>query len=320
MAKPWALITGAAGFIGSHLVDALLSQGFRVVGIDNLVTGRMENLLHLSQEPDFMFIEADLCKGIQKRENLPRFNWIFHFASPASPPRYLELPLETLRVNALATDLLLQLAYEHQAIFFLASTSEVYGDPEVHPQDETYWGHVNPIGVRSVYDEGKRYAEALTMAWHRTQHLPIRIARIFNTYGPRMDPRDGRVIANFLVQALTQKPLTIYGDGSQTRSFMYIDDLIAGILKLMEVDDPYPFNLGNPQEFTILQLAHKIQELLGTRLVLEYYPLPQDDPRRRLPDISRARNLLSWEPRISLEEGLQKTIAHFRKVLSSLPL
>lgn len=304
-----ALVAGAGGFIGSHLVDALLPRGYRVTGVDNFITGRRENLLHLEGNPDFLLLNQDICEPIKIQE---RFSWIFHLASPASPPRYLEHPLTTLRTNALGTENLLKLAHEHRANFFLASTSEVYGDPEEHPQREDYWGHVNPIGPRSVYDEGKRFAEAITFAWHRKYGLPIRIARIFNTYGPRMDPEDGRVVSNFIVQALKGEPLTIYGDGTQTRSFMYIDDLISGILRLMEVEDPYPVNLGNPQEFTILELARKIEKLLQKKMELRFLPLPQDDPRRRKPDITRARTLLLWEPKVSLDEGLKHTLDYFQ--------
>lgn len=312
MPKPVALVTGAAGFIGSHLTDLLLSRGYRVMGVDNLSTGREENLAHLKHEPDFHLVEHDLCKPLALKE---RFSWIFHFASPASPPRYLERPLETLRVNAVGTDSLLELAYSVGAHFFLASTSEVYGDPLVHPQKEEYWGNVNPVGSRSVYDEGKRYAEALTMAWHRRYGVPVRIVRIFNTYGPRMDPEDGRVVSNFIVHALRHLPLTIYGDGSQTRSFMFITDLLAGIEKLMGVDYPFPLNLGNPREVTIRELAHILESLLGTPLQLTFQPLPEDDPRRRLPDIEKAKKLLGWEPVVPLEEGLKKTIAYFQEVV-----
>jgi len=310
--NPTALVAGAGGFIGSHLVDALLQRGYRVIGVDNFITGSRNHLLHFKDHPNFFFIEQDICEPIQVEE---RFSWIFHLASPASPPRYLEHPLVTLRTNALGTENLLRLAREHNANFFLASSSEVYGDPEVHPQREDYWGHVNPIGPRSVYDEGKRFAEAMTFAWHRKYGLSIRIARIFNTYGPRMDPEDGRVVSNFIVQALKGEPLTIYGDGTQTRSFMYIDDLISGILRLMEVEDPYPVNLGNPQESTILDLARKIEHLLQRKLELRFLPLPQDDPKRRKPDITRAREILSWEPRISLDEGLKRTINYFQTLL-----
>ena len=305
-----ALVTGAAGFIGSHLVDRLLALGYEVVGVDNLLTGRRQNLAHLSENARFAFVEADVI-------TLPHFDgpfdWVFHLASPASPPKYLAHPIETLRVNADGTRLLLELAEKTGAKFFLASTSEVYGDPEEHPQNERYWGNVNPIGPRSVYDEAKRYAEAFATAYHQSRGVPIRIVRIFNTYGPRMDPEDGRVVTNFIGQALRGEPLTIYGDGSQTRSFQYIDDLIDGFVALMGVDHSEPVNLGNPGEFTVAELAHLVLELTGSRSEIVHRPLPKDDPRRRRPDIDKAKRLLGWEPRIPLREGLRRTIAAFER-------
>ena len=306
-----ALVAGAAGFIGSHLVDRLLSLGYEVVGLDNLLTGRKQNLAHLSTNSRFGFIEADVAE-------LPpfegeRFDWVFHLASPASPPRYLAHPIETLRANADGTRLLLELAERSGASFFLASTSEVYGDPEQHPQSETYWGNVNPIGPRSVYDEGKRYAEAFATTYHQSRGVPLRIVRIFNTYGPRMDPADGRVVTNFIGQALRGEPLTIYGDGSQTRSFQYIDDLIDGFIALMGVEHSEPVNLGNPGEFTMIELANLVREIVGSRSEIVHRPLPKDDPRRRRPDIGKAKMLLGWEPRIPLREGLRRTIEAFER-------
>jgi dTDP-glucose 4,6-dehydratase len=305
-----ALVTGAAGFVGSHLVDRLLADGYDVVGVDDLSTGRRENLAHLGGDRRFELIEHDVSKP---RTYPGRFDWIFHFACPASPPKYLARPLETLDVCALGTRELLGLARAQNAGFFLASTSEVYGDPHVHPQPESYWGHVNPIGARSVYDEAKRFAEAYTMASHRAHGAKVRVIRIFNTYGPRMDPSDGRVVTNFVMQALRGEPITIYGDGSQTRSFQYVDDLIEGIARYMKVDDPGPVNLGNPEEFTMIELAEAIQAIVGTKLPLERRPLPADDPRQRKPDISKAKSLLGWAPKCSVREGLARTIEHFRR-------
>lgn len=307
---PRALVAGAAGFVGSHLVDRLLSLGYEVIGLDNLLTGRASNLAHLRNESRFRFVEGDVV-------NLPSFDedfdWVFHLASPASPPKYLAHPIETLRANADGTRLLLELAHEKEARFFLASTSEVYGDPEVHPQSESYWGNVNPIGPRSVYDEAKRYAEAFALAYHRTHGVPIRIIRIFNTYGPRMDPADGRVVTNFIRQALNGLPLTVYGDGSQTRSFQYIDDLIDGMIALMKVEHAEPVNLGNPGEYSMLELASAVREVAGAPAEIVHKPLPQDDPRRRRPDISKAKALLGWEPKVPLREGLQRTVEAFER-------
>jgi dTDP-glucose 4,6-dehydratase len=303
------LLTGAAGFIGSHLTDRLLSEGHQVIGVDNCCTGRLENLAHLKNNPSFRFIRQDASLPLQIEEPL---DWVMHFASPASPPKYLAMPVETLRINSEGTLHLLELAQNKNAKFFLASTSEVYGDPLVHPQPESYWGHVNPIGPRSVYDEAKRYAEALTGAYHRKYGLPIRIIRIFNTYGPRMDPEDGRVVTNFINQALRGKPLTVYGDGGQTRSFQYVDDLIEGICRLMEVEYFEPVNLGNQEEFSMLELAQIIQKATMSTSKIEYAPLPQDDPKQRKPDIARAKKLLNWSPKISAMDGLAKTIQYFQ--------
>lgn len=306
------LLTGAAGFVGSHLAERLLREGHTVIGVDNFLTGRRENLEPLLTYPSFEFLEHDVVDPVPVRGKL---DWILHLASPASPPRYLEKPLETMRVNAEGTRHLLELARATGAIFLLASTSEVYGDPLVHPQPEDYWGNVNPVGVRSVYDEAKRYAEALTMAYHRLFGLPIRICRIFNTYGPRMDPHDGRVVSTFIRQALQGEDLTVHGDGSQTRSFQYVDDLVEGIRRLMDVDYPHPINLGNPEEYTILELARKVLEITGSSSRIRFVEPMEDDPRRRRPDISRARQILQWSPRVPLEEGLRKTVAYFQSVL-----
>jgi len=303
------LLTGAAGFVGSHLAERLLKEGHQVLGVDNFCTGHPRNLERLQAHPGFSFLRADVTRPLEVEGPL---DWVFHFASPASPPRYLKLPIETLLVNAEGTRHLLDLALGKGARFFLASTSEVYGDPLVHPQPEGYWGHVNPIGPRSVYDEAKRYAEALTLAYHRTHELPVRIVRIFNTYGPAMDPDDGRVVSNFITQALRGEALTVYGDGSQTRSFQYVDDLVEGIVRLMGVDYSEPVNLGNPEEFTMLELAELVRELTGSKAGLEFRPLPQDDPKQRRPDIRLARELLGWEPRVPVREGLRRTIAYFK--------
>jgi len=304
------LVTGASGFIGSHLSDRLLSEGHSVIGLDNCLTGRLQNIAHLQDNPSFRFIDWDVTLPFDFQEPL---DWVMHFASPASPPKYLEYPVETLRVNSEGTYHLLELARRKQARFFLASTSEVYGDPLVHPQKEDYLGNVNPIGPRSVYDEAKRYAEAITAAYARKYQLSIRIIRIFNTYGPRMDLEDGRVVTNFINQALKGIPLTIYGDGKQTRSFQYVDDLIEGIFRLMKVEFFEPVNLGNPGEFNMLELATLVQDLMLSSPAIEFQPLPQDDPKQRKPDISRAQELLGWEPRIKLVDGLKKTIGFYKK-------
>ena len=306
------LLTGAAGFIGSHLADRLLAKDHEVIGVDSMITGRPENLVHLEGHPRFRFIEHDVTKPLEIEG---RLDWVMHFASPASPPKYLAEPIKTLRVNAEGTFHLLELARAKGASFFLASTSEVYGDPLVHPQPETYWGNVNPVGPRAVYDEGKRYAEAMATAYHTHYGLPIRIVRIFNTYGPRMDPDDGRVVTNFITQALKGEPLTVYGDGSQTRSFCYIDDLIEGIVRLMGVDYSGPVNLGNPEEYTVLELARLVKELTGSPSEIVFKPLPQDDPKQRRPDITLAKRLLGWEPRVPVREGLERTIAHYASLV-----
>jgi dTDP-glucose 4,6-dehydratase len=306
------LVTGAAGFLGSHLVDRLLADGHDVIGMDNLVTGSPRNLAHLDGHDRFRFVSHNVSTYIAFHGPL---DGVLHFASPASPVDYLELPIQTLKVGSLGTHNALGLALAKGARFMLSSTSEVYGDPIVHPQPESYWGNVNPIGPRGVYDEAKRFAEALTMAYHRVHALDTRIVRIFNTYGPRMRPSDGRVVSNFIVQALRGEPLTIYGDGSQTRSFCYVEDEIDGIVRLFERGDSEPTNIGNPAEFTVRELAEMVAELTGATSRIEYRPLPTDDPRQRCPDIARAKRLLGWEPRVSLKEGLGRTIEHFRKIL-----
>jgi dTDP-glucose 4,6-dehydratase len=307
-----ALITGGAGFIGSHLCDFFLSKGHSVIAMDNLLTGDLRNIGHLFGRKDFQFIRHDVTNFIHVPGPVDA---VLHFASPASPVDYLEFPIPTLKVGALGTHKALGLAKEKKALFLLASTSEVYGDPLVDPQPESYWGNVNPVGPRGVYDEAKRFAEAMTMAYHRYHRMPVRIVRIFNTYGPRMRLNDGRAIPNFASQALRGKPITIYGDGSQTRSFCYIDDLVAGIYKLLHVRWNDPLNIGNPHEMTLIELAKTIQRLTRSQSRVVYRPLPVDDPRVRQPDIRKARKLLHWEPRVSLEQGLRKTIAYFKEAL-----
>jgi len=306
------LVTGAAGFLGSHLCDRLLAQGHRVVGMDNFITGGPTNVAHLRDQRDFQFVLHDVTNFIEVQGPL---DGVLHFASPASPVDYLELPIQTLKVGSLGTHKALGVAKAKRARFLLASTSEVYGDPLVHPQPESYWGHVNPVGPRGVYDEAKRFAEAMTMAYHRFHGLDTRIVRIFNTYGPRMRPNDGRVVSNFIVQALRGEPLTLYGDGSQTRSFCYVDDLIDGIVRLFERGDANPTNIGNPKEFTVRQLAELVLEHTGSRSPMVERPLPEDDPKVRQPDIARARATLGWEPEISLDQGLQRTIEYFRTLI-----
>ena len=308
------LVTGAAGFLGSHLCDRLVAAGHSVVGIDNLVTGASGNLAHLVGTEPFTLLRHDVSRYLDVPGDLDA---VLHFASPASPVDYLKLPIQTLKVGSLGTHNALGLAKAKRARFLLASTSEVYGDPEVHPQTEDYWGHVNPIGPRGVYDEAKRFAEAMTMAYRRAHGVDTRIVRIFNTYGPRMRPRDGRVVSNFIVQALEGRPLTVYGGGNQTRSFCYVDDLIEGILRVFAQGDDQPYNLGNPGEFTVLELAEIVRRLTGSRSEIVHEPLPVDDPRQRCPDIGRARKALGWEPRVPLEEGLGRTISHFREVLAA---
>ena len=312
------LVTGAAGFLGSHLCDRFLSDGHSVVGLDNFVTGHSDNVAHLAKESRFDFIEADISKPIEREDALDgRFDGVLHFASPASPIDYLELPVETLDVGSLGTRNALEIARHDSARFFMASTSEVYGDPLEHPQTEKYWGNVNPIGPRSVYDEAKRFSEALTMAYHRRHALDTRIVRIFNTYGPRMRPRDGRVVTNFIVQALNGEPITIYGDGSQTRSFCYVDDEIEGIFRLFMKGDHMPTNIGNPVEFDMRQLADLVVELTGTTARIVHHPLPENDPKVRKPDITRARTMLGWEPQVPLRDGLERTISYFRGLLGT---
>jgi dTDP-glucose 4,6-dehydratase len=308
------LITGAAGFLGSHLVDRFLADGHDVVGVDNLVTGSTDNIAHLAGNPRFQFIQHDVTNFIFVEGPL---HGVLHFASPASPVDYLELPIQTLKVGSLGSHKALGLAKAKGARFLLASTSEVYGDPQVHPQPESYWGHVNPVGPRGVYDEAKRFAEAMTMAYHRYHGVDTRIVRIFNTYGPRMRARDGRVVSNFVVQALKGDPLTIYGDGGQTRSFCYVSDLVDGIVRLFHSDSSDPTNIGNPNEFTVLQLAEKTIQITGSKSVIERHPLPTDDPKVRQPDITLARKKLGWEPKVQLEEGLKKTIEYFKSRLPS---
>jgi dTDP-glucose 4,6-dehydratase len=302
------LITGGAGFIGSHLCESFLKQGHEVLCMDNYATGANENIAPFLKNPRFRFIDHNVSRYIEVPEPL---DYILHFASPASPVDYLELPIPTLKVGALGTHNTLGLAKSKNAVYLLASTSEVYGDPLVRPQSEEYWGNVNPIGPRGVYDEAKRFAEAMTMAYHRYHGLNTRIVRIFNTYGPRMRMQDGRVVPNFITQALTGEPLTVYGEGEQTRSFQYVDDLVAGIQKLLESNENLPVNIGNPHEMTVLGFARKIIELTGSKSVIMYKPLPQDDPQVRQPDITKARKVLGWEPKVALEQGLARTIEYF---------
>ncbi len=303
------LISGGAGFVASHLTDRLLADGHEVVAIDSFLTGREENIEHLRSNPRYEFTRHDVSIPFTVDGHLDR---VYHMASPASPFDYLGAPIETMMVGSAGTKNLLDIALRHQAGFLLASTSECYGDPLEHPQKETYWGHVNPVGPRSVYDEAKRFAEALTMAYHRTHGLNTHIVRIFNTYGPRMKLNDGRVVPAFLDQALHGKPITIFGDGSQTRSFCYVSDLVEGLVRLMESKEAYPVNLGNPNEITILEFATRIQKLIGSNCAIEHHDLPKDDPKQRRPDISKARQLLNWEPKVPLEEGLKLTIEYFR--------
>ncbi len=309
--KKTAVVTGGAGFIGSHLCKFLLNKGFRVICIDDLVTGTLKNLESIKDD-DFEFINHDITEFIKIDEKV---DCIFHFASPASPLDYIQLPIQTLKVGSLGTHNVLGLAKSKRAVMVLASTSEVYGDPLVHPQTENYWGNVNPIGPRGVYDEAKRFAEALTMAYHRQQGVDTRIARIFNTYGPNMRIRDGRVIPNFITQCLKGEDITAYGTGKQTRSFCYIDDMVEGIFKLSQADFHYPINLGNPTETSILELADIIRNIIGSKSKVVFQPLPQDDPKVRMPDISLAKKILNWEPKVSLEEGLKKTVEWFKKIL-----
>jgi dTDP-glucose 4,6-dehydratase len=302
------LVTGAAGFLGSHLTDRLLGEGHSVLGIDNLSTGDLGNIEHLRSEPRFVFEERDICQPFDPGH----VDAVYNMASPASPPEYLRLALETLRVGSVGTENTLEIAHKYGAAFLHASTSECYGDPLQHPQTESYWGNVNPVGPRSVYDEAKRYAESLTMAYHRYKGVNTHLVRIFNTYGPRLHPSDGRVISNFMMQALRGEPLTVYGDGQQTRSFCFVSDLIAGIVLLSRSEEHLPTNIGNPTEFTILEAAQTILEITGSKSELRFEPLPQDDPTRRKPDITKAKSILNWEPKISLKEGLQLSMDFFK--------
>ena len=313
MANQIILVTGAAGFLGSHLCDALLAEGQTVIGVDNFSTGKAANLEHLSSEPRFRFLSHDITHAFDPG----RVDYVFNFASPASPVDYSRLGVETLRVGSAGTFNTLEIARKYNAGYLHASTSECYGDPEVHPQVETYWGNVNPIGPRSVYDEAKRFSEAAVMAFHRYYGVNTHLVRIFNTYGPRLQANDGRVISNFMIQALQGEPLTIYGDGSQTRSFCFVSDLIDGIVRLSRSDEHLPVNIGNPDEYTILECAKEILAVTGSRSEIVQKPLPPDDPARRRPDITRARTLLGWEPKISLREGLSKSLEYFRSSLVS---
>jgi dTDP-glucose 4,6-dehydratase len=308
-----ALITGGAGFLGSHLSDKLIERGWDVICMDNLVTGAAPNIAHLVSHPKFRFVQHDVTRYINIDDHLDA---VLHFASPASPDDYLKLPIPTLKVGALGTHNTLGLALAKKAKYLLASTSECYGDPEVTPQPETYWGHVNPIGPRGVYDEAKRFAEAMTMAYHRYHKVDTRIVRIFNTYGPRMRLNDGRALPNFLYQALTGKPITVYGSGKQTRSFCYVADLVDGLMKLLDSDEHEPTNIGNPQEITILEFAERIRELTHTKAEIIFKPLPQDDPKQRCPDITKARRVLNWQPKVGLAEGLRFTLEYFQKKIA----
>lgn len=315
MNKLRVIVTGGAGFLGSHLCDALLAEGHSVVAVDNLLTGNTANVEHLRREARFELRQLDICEPF----DCGPADYVFHLASPASPVDYSIHGIPTLRVGSLGTFNALELAKKYGARFFLASTSECYGDPEEHPQKETYWGRVNPIGPRSVYDEAKRFSEAATVAYRRYHRLETRIVRIFNTYGPRMQINDGRVIPNFMKQALRAEELTVYGDGQQTRSFCYVSDEIDGLLRLAWSQEPGPVNIGNPGEFTILECAHKVLRVTGSSSPIKFMPLPPDDPRQRRPDISKARSVLGWEPRIELEEGLKLSLDYFREIVTNKP-
>lgn len=305
-----AVVTGGAGFLGSHLCDAMIARGWEIVCVDNLVTGAEENIRHLAKDSRFRFVRHDVSESLDIEEAVDA---VLHFASPASPDDYLKFPIETLKVGSLGTLHALELARTKSARFLMASTSECYGDPEVSPQPETYWGHVNSVGPRSVYDEAKRFSEALTMAYQRKYGVETRIVRIFNTYGPRMRLNDGRALPNFLYQALSGQPITVYGDGKQTRSFCYVSDLIEGILRLLDSDEVMPVNIGNPHEITIVEFAERVRALTGGKAEITFRPLPQDDPKRRQPDITKARKRLKWEPTVSLEEGLRLTLDYFQR-------
>jgi len=305
-----AVVTGGAGFLGSHLCDRLLAVGWEVLALDNLITGDEDNLGHLGRNPKFRFERKDVTESIRIEGEV---GYVFHLASPASPPDYLRFPVETLKVGSIATMNTLELAEAKGAKFLLASTSECYGDPDVSPQSESYWGRVNPVGPRSVYDEAKRFAEAITMAYHRHHGLDTHIVRIFNTYGPRMRLNDGRALPNFVFQALSGQPLTVYGDGKQTRSFCYVSDLIEGIYRLSQSDEHFPTNIGNPAELTIYEFAERIRSYFPNALPIVHEPLPEDDPKQRRPDITKAQRLLGWEPKVSLEEGLKYTLDYFKE-------
>lgn len=307
------LITGVAGFLGSHLADRFLAEGYGVVGVDNFITGSSGNLAHLERDRRFQLIEHDISTPLSVDEAL---DGVLHFASPASPPDYLDLPIQTLEAGGFGARHTLDLALRHRARYLLASTSEVYGDPQVHPQTEDYWGHVNPVGPRGVYDEAKRYAEAMTMAYHRAHGLDTSIVRIFNTYGTRMRPDDGRVVSNFIVQGLRGEPMTVYGDGAQTRSFCYVDDCVDGIFRLFESTRVDPVNIGNPEEVTVLELARLVMQETGSSQAPVFLPLPADDPGVRCPDIAVARRCLGWSPRIGLREGLRQTVRYFSDLLA----
>jgi dTDP-glucose 4,6-dehydratase len=308
MTQPRGLVTGAAGFLGSHLCDALLAEGYSVIAVDNLLTGRLSNLQHLRNDPRFEFRQLDINQPF----DCGRIDYVFHFACPASPVDYMKHGIETLQVGSQGTMHCLELARKYGAKYLTSSTSECYGDPLEHPQKETYWGNVNPIGPRSVYDEAKRFSEALTMAYHRYHKIDTRIVRIFNTYGPRMQLNDGRVVPNFMKQALRGEALTVYGDGGQTRSFCYVSDEVDGFIRLSKSSEHFPVNIGNPTEFTILECARRVLAITGSKSNIRYEPLPQDDPKQRCPDITKAKTLLGWEPKIDLETGLRMSLDYFR--------
>jgi dTDP-glucose 4,6-dehydratase len=312
MSAKRAVVTGGAGFLGSHLCDALLAEDWNVVVVDNLLTGRTANLAHLTREPRFEFVEKDICEPF----DVGRVDYVFHFASPASPVDYSIHGIPTLKVGSLGTFNALDLAHKYGAKYLVSSTSECYGDPLEHPQKETYWGNVNTVGPRSVYDEAKRFTESVTMAYHRYHNVDTRIARIFNTYGPRMQLNDGRVVPNFMKQALRGESLTVYGNGHQTRSFCYVSDEIDGFVRLAKSDEHLPVNIGNPNEFTILECAQMVLKVTGSKSQIRYEPLPQDDPKQRCPDITKARQLLGWEPKIDLETGLRQSLDYFKKALA----
>ncbi len=307
-----ALITGGAGFLGSHLCDALLAEDWSVIVVDNLLTGRLSNLAHLKSEPRFEFVEKDICDPF----DVGHVDYVFHFASPASPVDYSIHGIATLKVGSLGTFNALEVARKYGAKYFVSSTSECYGDPLEHPQKETYWGHVNPIGPRSVYDEAKRFTEAVTMAYHRYHNVDTHIVRIFNTYGPRMQLNDGRVVPNFMKQAILGNDITVYGDGRQTRSFCYVSDEIDGFIRLSKSDEHLPVNIGNPDEFTILECAQVVLRVVGSKSKIRNEPLPQDDPKQRRPDIAKARQLLGWEPKVNLETGLSLSLDYFKKAVA----